>query len=122
MAQVADETARAAGLDARLVRAVIRAESGNDPAARSGAGAIGLMQLMPLTARALGVDPRRPEQNIAGGVRYLAQLLAQFGTLDAALIAYNGGPGYAQRYLRGEAPLYGETRAYVARVRRLLGE
>ncbi len=104
------------GVDARLVRAIISVESGFDPRARSRAGAIGLMQLMPGTARELGVDPFSPEQNIEGGVRYLADLLQMFGATDMALIAYNGGPGFAQRYAKGETALYGETRDYVKEV------
>lgn len=108
--------AAAYGVPAGLVRAVIAAESAWDPAARSRAGAVGLMQLMPGTARELGVDPADPSQNIEGGVRYLAWLLRAFGSVERALIAYNAGPGFAQRLARGEAVLYGETRDYVARV------
>ena len=83
---------------------------------RARAGAIGLMQLMPATARELGVDPYAPEQNIEGGIRYFSGLLQSFGGIELALVAYNGGPGYARRYARGDAVLYGETRAYVRRV------
>jgi soluble lytic murein transglycosylase-like protein len=104
------------GVDPLLVRAVMAAESGFDPAARSSAGAIGLMQLMPMTARELGVDPCVPEQNIEGGVRYLSQLLKTFGGVEMALVAYNAGPGFAQRYARGQTALYGETRVYVKNV------
>jgi soluble lytic murein transglycosylase-like protein len=91
-------------------------ESAFNAAAISPAGAVGLMQLMPLTARELGVDPFVPEQNIEGGVRYFAQLLKRFGGLEMALVAYNGGPGYAERFARGQAALYGETRDYVRKV------
>jgi hypothetical protein len=104
------------GVDPDIVRAVIFVESNFDPVARSRVGAIGLMQLMPATARALGVDPLTPEQNIEGGVRYLSELLKMFGGIELALIAYNGGPGFARRYARGETALYGETRDYVKRV------
>jgi soluble lytic murein transglycosylase-like protein len=99
-----------------LVRAIISAESGFNPSARSSAGALGLMQLMPGTARELGVNPLVPEQNIEGGVRYFAQLLRMFGKVELALVAYNAGPGFAERYARGLTSLYGETRQYVARV------
>jgi len=74
------------------------------------------MQLMPATARALGVNPHVSEQNIEGGVRYLAELLRTFGGVELALIAYNAGPGLARRYARGDAVLYGETRLYVQQV------
>ncbi|MGE3707898.1 MAG: lytic transglycosylase domain-containing protein, partial [Vicinamibacterales bacterium] len=109
------------GVSAALVRAVIQVESAFAPLARSRTGAAGLMQLMPATARALGVDPWNPEQNVDGGVRYLSSLLREFGTTELALVAYNGGPGFARRYVRGETALYGETRAYVRRVAALLG-
>lgn len=111
-----DRHARAHGVDARLVRAVMAAESAFDPSARSPVGAVGLMQLMPMTARELGVNPFDPDQNIEGGVRYLRQMLQTFGNLELALIAYNAGPGFAQRYARGQTALYGETRAYVRSV------
>jgi hypothetical protein len=103
-------------VEAAVVRAIMQTESAFNPAARSRAGAIGLMQLMPSTARELGVNPFAPEQNIEGGVRYFSQLLKMFGGLEVALVAYNAGPGFAQRYARGQAVLYGETREYVKRV------
>jgi soluble lytic murein transglycosylase-like protein len=103
-------------VEAAVVRAIIQTESAFNPLALSRKGAIGLMQLMPMTARELGVDPFVPEQNIEGGVRYFSQLLRTFGGLELALVAYNGGPGYASRYARGQAALYGETRDYVQKV------
>ena len=90
-------------VSAAIVRAMIRTESNFNPRARSQAGAIGLMQLMPATARELGVDPTKPEENIEGGVRYFSELLQVFGTTELALIAYNGGPGFARRYARRES-------------------
>jgi soluble lytic murein transglycosylase-like protein len=104
------------GVDPAIVRAIIAVESAYDVGARSRAGAVGLMQLMPATARALGVDPWIPERNIAGGVRYFSELLGMFGRLDLALVAYNGGPGFARRYAQGQIALYGETREYVRQV------
>lgn len=101
-----------------LVHSVIAAESAYDPAAVSVKGAIGLMQLMPETARELAVDPRNPGENVQGGVSYLRQLLEKYaGSKDQlvlALAAYNAGPGAVDRY-RGLPP-YAETHAFVRRV------
>ena len=104
------------GLSPHLVRAVIQAESGFNPRAVSSKGAIGLMQLMPATARELGVsDPFRPDDNIRGGVSYLAQLMARYNqNLELALAAYNAGPGSVERY--GAVPPFRETRDYVKKI------
>ena len=101
------------GLDPDLVKAVIKVESGFDPTAQSGAGAQGLMQLMPGTASALNVtDPLDPEQNIAGGTKYLADMMSQFGGDPAkALAAYNAGPTAVKKH--GGIPPYSETKQYV---------
>jgi len=110
-----DLSARRHSLSPALVKAVVAAESNFDPEAVSHKGALGLMQLMPGTARALGVsDPLRPEENVLGGTRYLRQLLDRFGRLDHALAAYNAGPTAVDRY--GGIPPYRETRDYVSRV------
>ncbi len=103
-------------VDPALVRAVIHAESGFNAMARSRKGAIGLMQLMPSTARVVGVsDARVPEYNIRGGVQYLSTLLAQFkGNVKLATAAYNAGPAAVEKY--GGIPPYAETQAYVERV------
>lgn len=114
--QVAAREAGRRHLDPDLVQAVIGVESGNDPLTVSRKGALGLMQLMPETARLMGVsDPFDPEENIQGGVKYLASMLERFrGRLDLALAAYNAGPTAVERH--GGIPPYTETRNYVARV------
>lgn len=108
--------ARAQSLDPKLVKAVIQVESGYNAAALSNKGAIGLMQLMPGTARLLDVlDPYDPVQNLKGGVTYLRNLLDRFsGQVEYALAAYNAGPGAVEKH--GGIPPYPETREYVRRV------
>ena len=112
-----DAAAKAHDLDPALVRAVIHAESGFNPKARSHKGALGLMQLMPATAREVGVaDARVPVHNIRGGAQYLAGLLAQFrGDVTLAAAAYNAGPAAVAKY--AGIPPYAETQVYVQRVK-----
>ncbi|MBR1858815.1 MAG: lytic transglycosylase domain-containing protein [Selenomonadaceae bacterium] len=106
-------------VDPKLVRAVAIAESDLNQSAISSKGAIGVMQLMPETARSLGVDPYDVQQNIDGGTRYLKQLLDSFnGDVQKAIAAYNAGSGAVRRY--GGIPPYAETQRYVGRVMNLL--
>ena len=107
-----DASAARHGLDGRLLAAVVWTESGFRPEAVSSAGALGLAQLMPDTARGLGVDPRDPLDNLDGGARYLRLQLDAFGRVDLALAAYNAGPGRVQ----GRIPQITETQLYVRRV------
>lgn len=106
------------GVPLPLLRAVAWAESGDQPAVVSRAGAIGVMQLMPGTAAALGVNPWDPAQNIVGGATYLADQLRQFGgNVSLALAAYNAGPEAVDA--AGGIPPYPETQAYVRTVEAL---
>jgi soluble lytic murein transglycosylase-like protein len=104
------------GVDEELVRAVVRIESGGRPDAVSHKGAMGLMQLMPGTARMLGVeDPYDPVQNLEGGIKYLSQLSDKYnGDLVKTLAAYNAGPGRVDSY--GGVPPFEETQRYVRNV------
>lgn len=107
-------------LEEGLVHAVIKAESNYNPGAVSNKGALGMMQLMPETARLLKVgNPLDMEENIRGGSCYLRQMLDEFdGNLDFAIAAYNAGPNAVRRH--GGIPPYEETRTYVKRVKKYL--
>jgi soluble lytic murein transglycosylase-like protein len=108
-----DAAAASNGIDPALLKGLVSQESGFDPNARSGAGALGLTQLMPGTASSLGVtNPLDPAQSLQGGARYLRQQLDRFGGDERlALAAYNAGPGAVARY--GGVPPYSETQNYV---------
>ncbi|HJW33921.1 MAG TPA: transglycosylase SLT domain-containing protein [Holophagaceae bacterium] len=113
---IVDEIAAAEGVDTFLARAIIQAESAFNYRARSHAGALGLMQLMPATAERFGVtDPFDPRQNISGGVKYLRWLHDYFqGDLEKVVAAYNAGEGAVMKH-KGIPP-FRETRAYVPKV------
>jgi len=115
--KLADAAADKYGLPRRLVRSVMSRESDFQPGAVSPKGAIGLMQLMPATAEALGADPRDPAQNVDAGTRYLRDLLEKYnGGLWHALAAYNAGPGAVDKF-QGVPP-YRETINYVGKIDR----
>lgn len=120
--QAVDKYSKQYGVDKKLVLAVIKAESNFNPSCVSSAGAMGVMQLMPETAKDLGVtDPFNIDQNVMGGVKELSQHLKRYnGNVEMALMAYNAGPGTVQRRgVRSPADLYkmpAETRNYVPKV------
>lgn len=120
LAQLIDRHARRTGLDPRLVHAVVKAESAFQVMARSKKGAMGLMQLMPETARDLGVrDPWDPDENVRGGTTYLRRMLDRYdGDVRLALAAYNAGPTAVDRY--SGVPPYAETQAYISRIMKML--
>jgi soluble lytic murein transglycosylase-like protein len=113
--------AQAHGVDPMLVSALIQVESGYRPKARSRKGAMGLMQLMPSTARAYKVgNPFEPKANIEAGIKHLKSLIDRFnGANELALAAYNAGPGAVERF--NGVPPYRETRNYVTRILALAG-
>jgi hypothetical protein len=119
---IIQEAAALHGLPASLIRAVIQTESQFKPDAVSRVGAQGLMQIMPKTARHLGIeDPLDPRQNILGGTKYLSTLLQRFkGNTARALAAYNAGPTVVSRY-RGIPP-YRETQGYVRKIHKLVDD
>jgi hypothetical protein len=119
---IIQEAAALHGVDPDLVKAVIQTESRFDARAASGAGAKGLMQLMPRTAKAVGIeDPFDPRQNIFGGVKYLSQMMERYnGNTALALAAYNAGPGNVRRH-RGVPP-FRETRGYVSKIAKLVAD
>jgi soluble lytic murein transglycosylase-like protein len=116
------EHARQHGVRQSLVRAVIQVESAFNPHAVSEKGAVGLMQLMPATAREFGVrNAYNPDENVRAGVAYLRQLLDRYdNNEELALAAYNAGPGAVDRYGQNVPP-YRETKDYVGRVNGLAG-
>ena len=111
---MAEAAARKYGIPTDLFNRLVQQESNWNPRARSHAGAIGLAQLMPFTARKLGVNPHDPKQNLEGGARYLKQQYNKFRSWRLALAAYNAGPGAVQKY--NGVPPYKETRNYVKKI------
>jgi soluble lytic murein transglycosylase-like protein len=116
---IIDKIAAAQGVSPQLVKAVIKVESAYQERARSRKGAMGLMQLMPATARQFAVqDPYEPASNIEGGIKYLKSLLDRY-ELPLALAAYNAGEAVVKRF--GGVPPYPETQKYVADILKLVG-
>jgi soluble lytic murein transglycosylase-like protein len=109
--EVAKAVARKHGVPEDLFLRLVQRESGWNPGAVSHKGATGLAQLMPATARKLGVDIADPEANLDGGARYLRMMYDKFGSWRLALAAYNAGPGAVEEH--GGVPPYAETKAYV---------
>lgn len=102
-------------VDPKLIMAMIRAESGGNQKATSKKGAIGIMQLMPTTAKMLGVNPHILKENIRGGVTYISQQLREFKNVRLALAAYNAGPGNIYKYGRNVPP-FKETIRYISTI------
>ncbi len=117
-----DKAARTYDIPVSLLKAMAKVESNFNPKAVSGAGAKGVMQLMPATAKSLGVsDAFDPEQNIMGGAKYISQMLDRYdGNTALALAAYNAGSGNVKKY--GGIPPFKETQNYVKKVMRYAGE
>ncbi|WP_085836404.1 lytic transglycosylase domain-containing protein [Aquimixticola soesokkakensis] len=111
---MARSTARKHGVPEELFLRLVQQESGWNASAKSHKGAIGLAQLMPDTARVLGVNPNNPSENLDGGARYLKMMHAKFGSWRLALAAYNAGPGAVEKY--NGVPPYRETKNYVLRI------
>jgi soluble lytic murein transglycosylase-like protein len=115
--ELVDAAAKKNGLPSNFVHSVVAAESAYQPNAVSPKGAIGLMQLMPATAKAYGADPNDPAQNVEAGAAYLRELLIKYnGDPQRALAAYNAGPGAVDKY--NGVPPYAETQTYIERVLR----
>lgn len=114
--KLATKIGKEEGVDPKLLLALVQQESGGDPNIGSSAGAQGLTQLMPGTARGLGVtNIKDPEQNMRGGARYLKRQMDRFGSLELGLAAYNAGPGAVVQY--GGIPPYQETQGYVTSIK-----
>lgn len=109
------ETALKMGVDPFVALSIAKLESNFNPTKRNPSGAVGLFQLMPDTARRLGVNPHTQDGNIKGGIMYYQMMYKKYGSMDLALAAYNAGPGNVAKY-KGVPP-FKETRAFISRIK-----
>ncbi len=109
------KTAKSMGVDPLVALSIARTESNFNHNRQNPSGAVGMFQLMPSTARRIGVNPYDMADNIRGGIKYYQMMYKMFGTQDLALAAYNAGPGNVKKY--GGIPPFGETRAFVKNIR-----
>ncbi|MBE7706618.1 MAG: lytic transglycosylase domain-containing protein [Cyanobacteria bacterium SIG30] len=109
-------TALEFGVDPYIVLSIAKLESGYNHTKKNPSGAVGVFQLMPRTAKLLGVNPYLREDNIKGGVLYYKQMYKKYGSIDLALAAYNAGPGNVRKY--NGIPPFKETRAFVSKVKK----
>ena len=110
------KTALKMGVDPYVVLSIAKMESGYDHKKRNASGAIGVFQLMPRTAKLLGINPYLAEENIKGGILYYKQMYKRYGSMDLALAAYNAGPGNVKKY--NGIPPFKETKAFVKNVKK----
>ena len=109
-------TAIKADVDPYVMLSIAKLESNFDPTKKNRSGAVGVFQLMPRTAKYLGVNPYVAREHIEGGISYYKQLYKKYGSVDLALAAYNAGPGNVRKY--GGIPPFKETRAFVYKVKK----
>ncbi len=115
-----EEISNEEGVNSSLIKAIATIESNYNPDSISRKGAIGVMQLMPETARDLKINPYNVEENIRGGIQYLKKLAERFKNLDLTLAAYNAGPANVEKY--SDIPPFKETQNYIKKIKKILND